>query len=57
MASTRLYRTQGTPTNADKWTFSVWVKSTNVDEINEALIMGTYVDSNNYEYICSNRKN
>ena len=51
MASTRLYRTQGTPTNADKWTFSVWVKSTNVDEINEALIMGTYVDSNNYEYV------
>ena len=51
MASTRLYRTQGTPTNADKWTFSVWVKSTNADEVNEASWIGTYVDSSNYEYI------
>jgi len=51
MASTRLYRTQGTPTNADKWTFSVWVKSTNVDAVNEGTWMGTYVDSSNFEYV------
>ena len=48
MASTILSRTQGTPTNADKWTFSVWVKSSNPDELNEGKIMGTYVDANNY---------
>ena len=51
MASTRLYRTQGTPTNADKWTFSVWVKSSNADAVNEGSWMGTYVDSSNYEYV------
>ena len=48
MASTILSRTQGTPTNADKWTFSVWVKSSNPDTLNEGKIMGTYVDANNY---------
>ena len=31
--------------------FSVWVKSTNADEVNEASWIGTYVDSSNYEYI------
>ena len=51
MASTILSRTQGTPTNADKWTFSVWVKSCNADAVNEGTWMGTYVDSSNFEYV------
>ena len=31
MATTKLYRTFGTPTNLDKWTCSVWVKRTKID--------------------------
>ena len=30
MATTKLYRTFGTPTNLDKWTCSVWVKRTKI---------------------------
>ena len=50
MATTYLYRTAGTPTNSDKWTFSTWVKSA-WSSGNEGTLIGTRVDANNYEFV------
>ena len=38
-ADTRIYRTFGTPTNLDKWTFSVWVKRVKLEQI-EMIFQG-----------------
>jgi|9_EtaG_2_1085328.scaffolds.fasta_scaffold11397_3 hypothetical protein len=46
MANTDLTRTTGTPTNTDKFTFSVWIKRANISNANQT-ILGTYTDGNN----------
>ena len=45
MASTRLSRTSGTPTNNSKWTISVWVKRANLT-YGDGFIMDAYVSAN-----------
>jgi hypothetical protein len=50
MASTYLTRTQGTPTNVDKGTMSVWLKRGTLNKNNEYIIQN-YVDGSNYGYI------
>ena len=45
MANSYLSRTTGTATNADKFTFSAWVKRSNLGS-NQTLI-GQYTDGNN----------
>ena len=47
MASTYLTRTHGTPTNAKKHTFSVWVKLSG-DVTDHDFIFGIYNNSNDY---------
>ena len=48
MASTRLDRTNGSPTNGQKGTFSTWVR---VDKVAAQKIMINYLNSENYSYI------
>ena len=45
MATTRLYRTNGTPTNNSKWTFSCWLKRTKLS-YGDAFILDGYVSGN-----------
>jgi hypothetical protein len=45
MATTRLTRTSGTPTNNSKWTISVWLKRGNIFA-SDAFIMDAYVSAN-----------
>ncbi len=49
MATTYLRRTNGTPTNAGKGTFSAWVKRSAVDSSDRILM--NYYDGNNYAYL------
>ena len=44
MATTRLTRTSGTPTNNSKWTISVWLKRTALGS--DGFIMDAYVSAN-----------
>ena len=48
MASTRLDRTNGSPTNGQKGTFSTWVR---LDKVGAQKIMINYLNSENYSYI------
>jgi len=48
MANTYLKRTNGTPTNAQKGTFSAWVKRAKVGAYHRILM--NYLDGNNYSY-------
>jgi len=48
MANTRLDRTNGSPTNGQKGTFSTWVR---VDKVAAQKIMINYLNSENYSYI------
>ena len=45
MASTYLYRTNGTPTLGTKYTFSFWMKRSTEDA--DHRLVNNYVDSNN----------
>ena len=45
MATTRLTRTSGTPTNNSKWTISVWLKRGNIFA-SDAFIMDAYISAN-----------
>ena len=48
MASTYLKRTNGSPTNAQKGTFSAWVKRAKVGAYHRIIM--NYLDGNNYSY-------
>jgi len=48
MASTYLQRTVGTPTNAQKYTYSFWIKRCELtDGVKEAFLLDAYADSSN----------
>ncbi len=49
MATTYLKRTNGTPTNAQKGTFSAWVKRSKIGGAQRILM--NFLDGNNYSYL------
>ena len=49
MANSALSRTLGTPTNADKWTWSAWIKRSKLSSSGVYMdVFAAYTDGNNY---------
>tara|TARA_R100000655_G_scaffold107040_1_gene156995 strand:- start:385 stop:1734 length:1350 start_codon:yes stop_codon:yes gene_type:complete len=52
MANSALNRTLGTPTNADKWTWSAWIKRSKLSSSGVYMdVFAAYTDANNYAQI------
>ena len=49
--STQLTRTLGTPTDRDRWTFSVWVKKSKFDESTRQVLLSGYGASNDNQWL------